>query len=362
MIASAPYMAWAKSRPHASFDLGLSNVLPCAVADIEGAADALDFTGQNDDGFPPLLEAIAERYGVTPEHVATATGASGANFLVGLALIEPGDEVLVESPVYDPLLAIPHALGARVTRVERRFADSFALDPDEVVRAITPSTRLVVVTQPHNPSGGLTPEPVIREIADAAARHGGFVLVDEVYLDAASGCGARPAARLSPNIISTNSLTKSYGLAPLRCGWAIASPEVAERIRRARDVVDGTGSLPSERLALLAFRHLQRLAARAQAILTPNVETFRAFLTSTSQLEGFVQHGTVAFPRLRSGADTDALAATLLHRHATAVVPGRFFEAPAHFRVGLGIDPEVLSTGLARIRRHLESRASPAGA
>lgn len=357
MMASAPYMAWAKSRPHASFDLALSNVLPCTAAEIDGAADALDFTSQNDDGFPPLLDAIAERYGVTPDRVATATGTSGANFLAGLALIEPGDEVLVESPVYDPLLAIPRALGARVTRFERRFEDHFAIDADAVIRAITPATRLAIVTHPHNPSGRLTPDAAIARIADAAARHGGFVLVDEVYLDAAAGCGATPAARLADNIVSTNSLTKSYGLAPLRCGWAIASPPIAERIRRARDVVDGTGSVPSERLAVLAFRQLARLAGRAQAIVTPNVEAFRAFLAGTPQLEGFVQHGTVAFPRLRSGSDTDRLARALLHQHATAVVPGRFFEAPAHFRVGLGIEPAVLATGLARIRAHLDSSA-----
>jgi aspartate/methionine/tyrosine aminotransferase len=350
----APYMQWAKSRPHVATDLGLSNVLACDASDLEGLETALDFSGQNDNGYPPLLDAIAGRYGVTSDRVATAIGTSGANFLVGLAFIERGRDVLVERPAYDPLIGMARALGANVARFERRFEDQFAIDPDAVRRAMTPSTRLVVITQPHNPTGGSTPDDAIVQIARDAERHGACVLVDEVYLDAARGCGARPAALLADNIISTNSLTKSYGLAPLRCGWAIASRENAERIRRARDVVDGTGSLPAERMSVLAFVQLERLAARAQRVIEPNLATFREFLARTPQLEGFAQRGTVAFPRLRSGDDARAFAETLMRQYNTAVVPGYFFEAPAHMRIGLGIDPQVLRRGLEQISRALQ--------
>jgi hypothetical protein len=351
----APYMAWAKSRPHVRLDLALSNVLACSAGDLEGAAASLDFSGRNDNGFPPLLDAIAARYGVSPERVATAIGTSGANFLVALALVAPGDDVLVEGPAYDPLLAIPRALGANVVRFARRFEDGFAIDPDAVRRAMTRATKLIVLTHPHNPSGGLTPDEDLAAVAGVAAERGAFVLVDEVYLDAARGCGARPAARLADNLISTNSLTKSYGLAPLRCGWAIAAPSVAERIRRARDVVDGTGSIPAERLSVIAFNQLERLAARARAILEPNVATLRAFLDATPELQGFVQHGTVAFPRLTADGDAAAFADRLAREHHTAVVPGGFFEAPSHFRVGIGVDPDVLAQGLSAISATLRS-------
>jgi aspartate/methionine/tyrosine aminotransferase len=350
----APYMTWAKSRPHAPVDLALSNVLACEASEIDGLSAALDFTGQNENGFPPLLEAIGARYGVSPDRIATAIGTSGANFLVGLALIERGRDVLVETPAYDPLLGIARALGANVVRFERRFEDQFAIDPETVRRTLTPSTRLVVLTQPHNPSSGVSTDDAIAEVARDAARVGAHVLVDEVYLDAARRCGARPAALLAENIISTNSLTKSYGLAPLRCGWAIASSETAERIRRARDVVDGTGSIPAERMSVLALSQLDRLSARADRLIAPNVTHFREWLAATPQLEGFVQRGTVAFPRLRSGRDARDFAETLLCEYQTAVVPGHFFEAPAHMRIGLGIEPEVLRRGLQNIRRALE--------
>lgn len=345
----APYIHWAKSRPHVEIDLALSNVAACSADDLEGAAAALDFSGQNENGFPPLLDAIAERYGVTADRVATAIGTSGANFLVGLALIERGRDVLIERPAYDPLVGIARALGANIVRFERRFEDRFAIDPDLVRRAMTPATTLVVITQPHNPSGAVTSDEALAAIAREAARQGASVLVDEVYLDAARGCGAHPAARLADNIISTNSLTKSYGLAPLRCGWAIASPELVERIRRARDVVDGTGALPVERLSLVAFRQLERLAARAQSIVAPNVAALQSFLARTPGLQGFVSHSTVAFPRLSSGADAEVFADKLMREFQTAVVPGRFFEAPSHMRVGLGIAPDLLRRGLQNI-------------
>lgn len=355
MASLAPYMEWAKSRPHAGVDLALSNVLACSIEDLDDAAAALDLSGQNDNGFPPLLEAIAALYGVSTSRVATAIGTSGANFLVGLALLRPGDHVVVETPAYDPLLAIPRALGAVLGRFSRRFEDNFAIDPGAVRRAMTPSTRLIILTHPHNPSGGLSADTTLLEVASIAERQGAYVLVDEVYLDAACGCGATPAALFADNIISTNSLTKSYGLAPLRCGWAIATEEIAERIRRTRDVVDGTGAIPAERLSAIAFGQLDRLAARARAIVEPNVATFRHFLESTPALQGFAERATVAFPRLSSGVDATAFARTLLQNHDTAVVPGSFFEAPSHFRVGLGIHPEILARGLENIRSALKS-------
>ncbi|HSL23328.1 MAG TPA: aminotransferase class I/II-fold pyridoxal phosphate-dependent enzyme [Vicinamibacterales bacterium] len=356
MNVRARYMEWAKARPPAAIDLALSNVLACSVGDLEHASAALDLSGHNDNGFPPLLEAIAARYGAPPDMVATATGTSGANFLAALAVLEPGDEVLVESPAYDPLLAVPRALGARVLRFERRFEERYAIDPDRIRRAMTSSTRLVIVTHPHNPSGALTSDAALAAIAAAAAERRATLLVDEVYLDAARGCGARPAALLADNVISTNSLTKSYGLASLRCGWALASGPLAERIRRARDVVDGTGSIPAERLSVIAFDQLDRLADRARRILEPNVAAFRAFLSRTPQLDGFAELSTVAFPRLRSGADAEELATRLLRDFQTAIVPGLFFEAPAHFRIGLGIAPDILQQGLPALSKALSDR------
>src|SRR5262245_16903848 len=94
----APYMEWAKKRPAARFDLAGSNVLSCSLDDLDGARDAIALSGHNDNGYQPLVDAIASRYGVSPEQVTTSNGAAGANFQVCAALVQPGDDVLVERP------------------------------------------------------------------------------------------------------------------------------------------------------------------------------------------------------------------------------------------------------------------------
>jgi aspartate/methionine/tyrosine aminotransferase len=350
----APYMEWAKKRQTPTYDLAGSNVLACTIDDLEGARDALLLSGPNENGYPPLLGAIAAHYGLRREHVTTASGASGANFQVFAALLAPGDDVLVERPGYDPLLGAPRLLGANVLRFDRRFEDSYALDPDRVAHAITPRTRLIVVTSPHNPTGALAEQSALEEVGRLAESRGAHVLVDEVYLDAA-GVSVRPAALLGETFISTSSLTKSYGLASLRCGWTLSSPAVAERIRRARDVIDGTGSIAAERLSELAFGQLPRLAARAAALIATNSRMAHDFLEARAELEVVLpKASTVLFPRLRGCADTSGFAERLLTERGTAIVPGRFFDAPGHFRIGFGTSTDVVRAGLEQLGAALD--------
>jgi aspartate/methionine/tyrosine aminotransferase len=358
MTLPAPYMHWAKTRPAARFDLAISNMFGCTIADLPGAAAALALDGRNDSGYPPLLEAIGRQYDVTPDRVTTAQGASGANFLVCAALVGPGDHVLVEQPGYDPLMGAARLLGAEVTQFERRFEEGYALDPARIAGAMTGRTRLIMLTSPHNPTGVVAGLDTLREIGEVAAAHGAYVLVDEVYIDTAGGT-LPSASALGERFIVTSSLTKSYGLAGLRCGWILSSPAVAERLRRARDVVDGTGSIVAERLSVLAFAHLDALRARTRALLATNVPLALDFVRSRPEL-AFVepQGGTVVFPRILGSDDVSAFAARLLQERDTAIVPGRFFQAPAHFRLGFSGPTEVLREGLERLGEALSDPRS----
>jgi hypothetical protein len=349
-------MEWAKTRPAARFDLAISNVLACSINDLPGAADALALSGANDNGYGPLIEAIAGRYGVGADQVTTAQGAAGANFLVCAALLSPGDDVLVERPGYDPLPGAARMLSANVIRFDRSFEDRYRLDPQRIADAMTPRTKLVIITSPHNPSSVIADAADLQAVARIAADRGAYVLVDEVYLD--SGGGAiPPAARYGEPLISTSSLTKSYGLSGLRCGWILSSPAIAERLRRARDVVDGTGSIVAERLSVIAFQHLETLMSRAQGLLATNSALIGKFLESRQDLEYVPpQSGTVVFPRIRGVADTTEFADRLLRERETAVVPGRFFDAPAHVRVGFSGVTDRLREGLARLGAALDAR------
>ncbi len=354
----APYMRWAKTRPVPDHDLAGSNLLSCTLDDLPGARDVIELNGPNPDGYVPLLEAIAAHYGLSPEHVATAPGASGANFLVMAALVSAGDEVLVERPAYDPLLGAARLMGARIGRFDRTFGDGFDLDVARVEAALSPATRLVVLTSPHNPSGALISGDSMHALARLAEREGFRVLVDEVYLDSVYGERPRPAALRSDLFISTSSLTKAYGLSGLRAGWIVAAPDVITAVHRTRDVVDGIGSFPSDRLSLLAFGMLDKLEARARAILEPNFAALTAFIDARSELEWVrPSGGNVAFPRLHGEADTSGFADRLLGQYGTAIVPGRFFEAPGHFRIAFGCTRPTLDAGLDRIGRALDDRS-----
>jgi hypothetical protein len=346
----APYMRWAKTRPEPAFDLAGSNLLGCTLDDLPGARDVLELNGHNPDGWPPLVEAIAARYGVTADRVTTAPGASGANFLAMAALVRPGDEALVERPAYDPLLGSLRLLGARIARFDRPWSDRWEVDVQRVRDALSPATRLVVLSSPHNPSGALVSDAALDGIARLAEERGFHVLVDEVYLDGVYHGRPRPAALRSDRCLSTSSLTKAFGLSGLRAGWIVAAPDVIAAACRVRDVVDGVGSFPSDRLALLAFQRLPSLEARARAILEPNLALLDAFIRGRRELEWVrPAGGNVAFPRLAGVEDTTEFARRLLAEHSTAVVPGSFFEAPAHFRIAFGCARPTLERGLERL-------------
>jgi aspartate/methionine/tyrosine aminotransferase len=347
-------MEWAKTRPSAEYDLAGSNILACTIDDLPGAREAVSLTGDNDNGYRPLIDAIGERYGVTADRVTTSGGTSGANFLVFAALLEPGDEVLVERPGYDPLLGAARLFGATTTRFERRFEDGYALDPDLVRRALTPRTTVIVVTSPHNPTGVAADAAALDEIGRLAERQGAVVLVDEVYKDV-TGDTSPAAATQGDVFVTTSSLTKSYGLASLRAGWVLASERLTYRVRRARDVVDGTGPIVTERLAVLAFERLAALRARARTLLARNKAVADAFLAAHPQLEWAPSAGTIVFPRIRGVADAAPFVDRLMREQKTAVGPGHFFEAPAHFRIGYGGDTDKIRAGLDRVSALLQA-------
>ena len=354
------YMAWAKARPKAPIDLAVSNLLACSLDDLPGARDAVDVAGESPEGYPPLREAIASRHGVPAERVALAGGCSGANFLACAALLAPGDEVLVETPFYDPLPAAARMLGATVSTFFRRFEDGFDVDPEAVAAKVTDRTRLLLLSNPHNPTGVLASAGSLEALARLAERRGFHVLIDEVYRDTVLDGRPSPAALLSPVFVSTSSLTKAYGLGSLRCGWAIASPEVAAAMRRARDVVDVWAPMPADRISTLAFADLDRLAARARGIIQANFGPATAFLAKRPELECVAPSAIIAFPRLRDAPDSRPFVDRLLQETGVAVTPGSFFGAPRHFRMAFGGAPAELAAGLAAVERFLDKTGGAA--
>ncbi|MFN6201573.1 MAG: pyridoxal phosphate-dependent aminotransferase [Acidobacteriota bacterium] len=350
LIRNSVYMTWAKHHAGARYNLANSGIIGCDPGELPVTLDDLQINGPNHEGYGPLKEAIGARYGVSADHVVTAQGTSMANFLAMATIIEPGDEVLIEAPAYDPLLAAAGYVGADIRRFHRRLPNGYQIDPAEIEALLTRRTRLIVLTSPHNPSGATVRPEILARIGELAARVGAFILIDEVYRDILFEDAPPSAVHLGPHFVDTSSLTKSYGLSGLRCGWILCAPALAERMRRLNDLFGAVGSMPSDRLALAAFRQLPLLEARTRAIMEPNQRLMRDFLDAhREQLECYLpERSMTVFPRLRNHPDSGLLH-DRLRSFETSIVPGRFFEAPNHFRLGFAVRTPDVEVGLGHL-------------
>ena len=346
---SSEYMHWAKTASKARFNLATSGVGAFPLWELPFDYAQLEINGNNPYGYEPLKRAIAERAGVDVDCVVTAEGTSMANYLAMATVLSPGDEALIEHPAYGLLVDAARYIGADVKRFPRDEASGWAVDPAAVRRALTPRTKLIVLTNLHNPSSVLTPDAVLREVADLAGSVGARLLVDEVYLDAVYEGTPRTSFHLSPEVIVTNSLTKIYGLSGLRCGWILAQPDLARAMYQLNNLFAATWVHPAELLSVAAFQHLDAIGERARGIVEADRAAMVEFLDGQPGLSAVrTAWGTTAFLRLRSGNADDFLA-RLRAEQETSAAPGRFFEMPDHFRVGMGVNTETFREGLRRI-------------
>ena len=349
------YMHWAKTCQSARFTLARSGVVPLPLRELGARWEDLELEPPDQYGWMPLREVIGAMYGLGADHVVTAAGTSGANHLALATLVGAGDRVVVEEPVYEPVTALLAHLGATVDPLVRDPGRGFAVDPGDVERALGRGASLVVLTNLHNPSSAAIDGETLAAVGEVARRRGARVLVDEVYLDAAFEHAPPSAATLGEPFVVTSSLTKTCGLGGLRGGWIVAEPALAERLWETKSLFGVDDAHVAERLTLIGMRERPRLLARCRAILDANRAAWNAFLSERSKdLEASPSvFGTTAFPRVVRGSGDD-LAARLRERYETSVVPGRFFGAPGHVRIGLSGSPEEFPEALSRLGRALD--------
>ena len=353
--AVSRYLAWAKLHSNARFNLAASGILDYPLAELPVNIGDLEIGGTGPYGYGPLMDRLAGKAGVPRECVVYTLGTSMANFVALTALVREGDEVLVERPTYDPLLAILDHIGARVSRFERHAEDGFQLRLQELEGKLTPQTRLVVLCNLHNPSSVFTDEKTMQEVGVIAARCGARVLVDEVYLETLYRHPCRSAFHLGANFVVTSSLTKAYGLSGIRCGWILAQPELVHRMWQVVDFTYGSPVHPAELLATVALDNLTTVRERASTLLEKNRVLLNEFLVRHPELDcGLSRFGTTVFPRFRKG-QTAELLRILRDRFETSVVSGEFFEQPEHFRIGICGATETVRGGLEQLGAALET-------
>lgn len=348
------YMDFAKLHSGAKYNLATSGVMSFPLKEFPVTIDDLGINGADIYGYDPLLGRIARKTGVAKDCVVTAQGTSMANHLAMAALFEPGDEVLIEEPGYELIISTARFLGARITRFSRRFEDGFRVDPDEIAKRVTSKTRLIILCNLHNPTSAFVNDDTLRRVGEIAARVGARVLVDEVYAELLWDREWRSCVHLGPQFVATSSLTKAYGLSGLRCGWILAEPSLARRMWELNDLFGATGALIAEQLSVIALNHLDIPTRRAQEIVATNRRVLNAFLDSRDDLEVVRPGiGTTVFPKLKSGS-VDRLVRILRERYEGSVVPGKYFEMPQHFRLGIGGDTEMTCAAFDRLASALD--------
>ncbi len=356
-VLSSAYMEWAKTRSQARFNLATSGVVNYPLAELPLRIEDLELTGQSFYGYEPLQQALAAKCAAPVDCIVATTGTSMANHLAMAVTLEPGDEVLIEHPAYELLVSTARYLGAEVKRFKRSFTEGFRIDLSEIECAVTARTRLIIITNLHNPSSTLADQETLKQVGEIARSCGARILVDEVYLDAAFERAPQSAFHIGEAFIATNSLTKVYGLSGLRCGWALAEPELARRMWRLNDLFGVIPAHAAERLSCLALANLEMIGERARQLLETNRRVLNGFLASRADLSApELEFGTVTFPQLKRGS-VDALHTLLREKYETSIVPGRFFEMPQHFRIGIGCETPMLIAGLERLSAALDDYA-----
>jgi aspartate/methionine/tyrosine aminotransferase len=301
----------------------------------------------------------------TKEDVLLTMGAAAGLFIIATTLLEPGDELIVVRPNYATNLETPRAIGARLHYIDLRFEEGFALDLQAVGRAITPATKYISVTTPHNPTGICLSHEELQSLAVLAKENGVYLLVDETYRDMTFGGLLPPAATYGDNVISISSLSKTYGLPGLRIGWIICHDRrLMETFLAAKEQIHICGSPLDEEVAFRYMRQRERHFQRITRDIREKFAIVKTWMQGQDDLEWIEPGGgCVCFPRIKrpGQTDIDRFYRVLLEKYGTYTGPGHWFEMPGHYmRIGFGWPAaDRLEEGLKGITESL--RASGRG-
>jgi aspartate/methionine/tyrosine aminotransferase len=352
-------------------NLSESGVQPVSARELlDGDPPAIDalldqrLAYSQSNGTLPLRQSVALLYpGATAEHVEVTNGGSEANFVTVWKLVEPGDEVALLVPNYMQTWGVVRAFGATVREwrlIEDRHARRWRPDLDELARVVSNRTRLIIICTPNNPTGARLTSAELDAIAAVAARHGTWVLSDEVYRGAELDGEETPTmwGRYERAIV-TSGLSKAYGLPGLRIGWVVGPPSIVESFWSYHDYTTISPGALSDRLARAALEPAtrRRLLDRTRAILRANLPLLEQWLHAHAPGFDWIapEAGAIVYVRYNYRLNSTELVTRLREQHSVLIVPGDHFGMDGYLRIGYGEPPDYVLAGLARLHDLLES-------
>jgi aspartate/methionine/tyrosine aminotransferase len=362
-FAEFPLLDWigAHAARATNAAIATSGIVEFPIDAIPFDLKKVDLHVPNLDGDLRLVDELVRIYGAEPERMLETVGASEANFLVQAALADRGDRVVMETPTYGSLPAIAASLQLKVVPLERDFRKGFEVDLEALKEVTKKGTKLVVLTNLHNPSGVAIPKATLKGALEIANDAGAVLHVDEIFRDFGDGVGS--AAELGGRATVTASMSKLYGLGWTRIGWIIGpDAKTVMRLRRARRLVAGAGSTFGGAVAAWALHEQAKFIGRAKRIVAENYTLLGEWAEATPGVNLVKpQGGPICFPRvaLPKGKTAKDLALALLKEKAVLTTPGELFGRPGHFRIGCGDEPEKTKAALDALRAALEPGGRP---
>lgn len=318
------------------------------------------------NGTESLRDAIAAHYpGATTDHVLVTSGSAESNYVNCWTLLSPGDAVAVVTPTYMQTVGLARNFGAVVREIPLREENGWQPDQSDIAAAIRPGTRLVVVTNPNNPTGAVLEPDAMDLIVRRAESCGAWLLADEVYQ------GAERSGRVTASfwgryqrVIVTNGLSKAFGLPGLRIGWCVGPPAHVEACWSRKDYTTIGPTVISDALAAVALKPdvRTRILERTRGIIRANWELVERWLAS--QDGEFTWRapdaGAIVFARYRSPVNSAELAEELRARHDVLIVPGDQFERDRFVRLGFGLPAHELREALNEVAAAFRARRTRA--
>jgi len=299
--------------------------------------------------------------GVGRDDVLVTAGAAQALFIIATSLLDKGDHLVVVRPNYAANIETPRSIGADISSLDLAFEESFRIDLDRLMALVTPSTKYVSVTVPHNPTGVTMSEADLRSLVGRVETAGCRLLVDETYREMTFGDVLPVAAALSERVISVSSLSKTYGIPGVRSGWLVCRDrELMATFLAAKEQIGICGSVVDEEIASRAFAQRDIWLPEIGAHILRRLDVVRDWLAGEELMEWVEPRGgCVCFPRIRPDVpvDVDVFYRVLNERHGAYVGPGHWFEQPRrHMRIGYAWPlVDELEGGLAAISSSLRA-------
>lgn len=312
----------------------------------EGAAEEfinLPLSYTETKGNPTLRQDISSIYtSMTADEVLVCTGAQEPIFLFSQAILNSGDEVIVQFPYYQSVQSVPESLGCKVVNWTVKYIDNkpeFGID--ELAKLITSKTKVIYLNSPHNPTGHHFSKEEQIAIVALARKNDCIIFCDEVYreLEHQPEYSIPAFADAYENGVSLGVMSKAYGLPGLRIGWVVSkNKEILEKMAILKEYTTICNSAPGEFLAGVALRNRDKILKRNLEIVQTNLPLLNAFFNRYPELFTWFQPnaGPIGFVKMNFEYDDMEFVEKVVKDKNVLLLPGDIYDYRGFFRVGFG--------------------------